>query len=72
MVGAYEVVMSVLLLFPWFLVLTTVVGAMWTRVSSVAGGRKARKGRELRAAPWALRRRPLEFSGAESRSGESA
>jgi hypothetical protein len=56
MVGVYEVVMAVLLLFPWFLVLTTVVGVTWTRVSSVARGHSARQGRELRATPWALHR----------------
>jgi len=72
MVGVYEVVMVVLLLFPWFLVLTMVVGAMWAKVSSVTRGRNVREGRELRATPGALHRRPLAFSGGESRSGESA
>jgi hypothetical protein len=66
MIGVYEVVMALLLLFPWLLVSTVVVGAMWTKVSSMARGRYQREGRGRRTMPWAPHRRPLELSGGES------
>jgi hypothetical protein len=51
MIGVYEVVMAVLLLFPWLLVSTVGVGAMWTKVASLARsrGERERPGRRPRS-----------------------
>jgi hypothetical protein len=34
MVSLYEVVIAVILLFPWSLVITVAVGALWTKAST--------------------------------------
>ena len=67
MFGVYEVVMAVLLLFPWLLVSTVGVGAMRAKVASVARSRRERARPGRRTMPRVLHRRPLEV-----RSGESA
>jgi len=36
MVSLYEVVIAVILLFPWSLVITVAVGALWTKASTCA------------------------------------
>jgi hypothetical protein len=67
MIGVYEVVMAALLLFPWLLVSTVGVGAMWTRVASLARSRGERDRPGRRPMPRVPYRRVLEL-----RNGESA
>jgi hypothetical protein len=67
MIGVYEVVMVVRLLFPWLLVSTVGVGAMWTKVASLARSRGERERPGRRPMPQVLSRRVLEL-----RNGESA
>lgn len=67
MIGVYGVVVTLLLLFPWFLISIMVVGAMWNKVSTAVRQRSARERRGRPAMPWAPLRPPVEI-----RSGETA
>ena len=66
MIGVYEVVMALLLAFPWFLVSTMVVGAMWAKVSSFVKDRSTCQPRARRAMRWAHVRQPIEIRGGKS------
>jgi hypothetical protein len=45
MVSLYEVVIAVILLFPWSLVITVAVGALWTKASTCGRPRFIREPR---------------------------
>jgi hypothetical protein len=45
MVSLYEVVIAVILLFPWSLVITVAVGALWTKASTSSRPRFIREPR---------------------------
>lgn len=66
MIGVYEVVMTVLLLFPWVLVGTVVVGATWSKASSAIRRRAMGDRRGRPAMPWASLRPAIHI-----RSGET-